>query len=169
MIKRLEEKIVRDWKRILADPSLNDLPYRIETNRSGTILMTPAKNRHAFLQSEIGDRLRILIPDGKLFSECSIGTSDGVKVPDVAWLSAAFIARNGFPDPYLEAPELCIEVMSKSNTMREMQMKRKLYFEAGAKEFWLCNKKGEMFFFVPNGEIQASQLFPSFPKSMPLS
>jgi Uma2 family endonuclease len=168
MIHSIEQRIVRDWKRILADRSLNDLPYKIETNRYGTILMTPAKNWHAYFQGEIVDRLRSLIPDGRLFSECSIGTLDGVKVPDVAWLSAAFMARNGLPDPYMEAPELCVEVVSKSNSMRELNHKRKLCFERGAKEFWLCNKKGEMRFFVTEGEIEGSRMFPAFPKKLNL-
>src|SRR4051812_6955403 len=156
MIKSSTTRMVRDWRRLLADRTLDDLPYRIETNRFGKILMTPAKNWHALLQYDILDLLRSMIPDGKLLTECSIGTSDGVKVPDVAWLSRAFLQRSTEVDPHREAPELCIEIVSKGNSKREMDLKRRLYFEAGSKEFWLCNKKGEMRFFTPEGEAQAS-------------
>ena len=166
MIGRIQSRIVRDWRRVLADRSLDDLPYRIETDQFGKILMTPAKNWHANWQFEIAERLRGMIPDGKLYSECSIGTAGGVKVPDVAWLSAAFLARHGMPDPYPESPELCVEIVSRGNSKREMDSKRRLYFESGAKEFWLCNKKGEMRFFTPEGEVNASHLFPSFPKTL---
>lgn len=37
--------------------------------------------------------------------ECSIQTSDSVKVADVAWASDAFIEYHGYETPYLRAPE----------------------------------------------------------------
>jgi Uma2 family endonuclease len=169
MIGSSTTRIVRDWRRLLNDRSLDDVPYRIETDRFGKVLMTPAKNWHALLQYEVLDRLRAMIPDGKLLTECAIGTADGVKVPDVAWLSAGFLARIKEVDPMLEAPEICVEIVSKGNSKREMDLKRRLYFDAGAKEFWLCNKKGRMRFFTPEGEVEQSRLFPSFPKVVPTS
>lgn len=33
------------WQEICADPNLQDLPYKIELNKSGYIVMTPAKMR----------------------------------------------------------------------------------------------------------------------------
>jgi Uma2 family endonuclease len=155
-----------DWNQVLADPSLHDLPYKIETNGFGNIVMTPAKNWHVRLQARIARRLDDLIPDGEVLSECSVGTSDGVKVPDVAWLSSAFLTRHGAADPYPESPELCIEVVSPSNSKAAMDQKRHLYFERGAKEFWLCTEKGDLRFFTPGGEVEASLLFPAFPKKI---
>ena len=34
------------WEEVLADRSLQDLPYKIELNKWGNIEMSPAKNRH---------------------------------------------------------------------------------------------------------------------------
>ena len=38
------------------------------------------------------------------------------------------------------APEICIEVLSLSNSPAEMNEKRDLYFEAGAHEVWICGR-----------------------------
>jgi Uma2 family endonuclease len=155
-----------DWSQILADPCLKDLPYKIETNEFGAIEMTPAKNWHVRLQARIARKLDDMIPDGEVLCECSVGTADGVKVPDVAWLSAAFLARHESADPYPQAPELCIEVVSRSNSTVAMARKRGLYFERGSEECWLCSEKGEIRFFDARGEVDSSSLFPEFPKSI---
>ena len=34
------------WKQMLADPLLQDIPYKVETTRGGQILMSPASNWH---------------------------------------------------------------------------------------------------------------------------
>mgnify|MGYP001313879954 CR=1 FL=1 len=41
--------------------------------------------------------------------------------------------------PDLAAPEICLEILSPSNSIVEMEMKRALYFEAGAREVWECD------------------------------
>ena len=62
-----------------------------------------------------------------------------------------------------ESPEIVVEVKSPSNTVREMGRKKRLYFEAGAKEVWFCDKQGAMRFFNPQGELERSELFREFP------
>ena len=56
-----------------------------------------------------------------------------------------------------------MEVMSPSNSGAEMKDKKRLYFKAGAKEFWLCDEYGDMRFFSPEGEMEKSGLLPEFP------
>jgi Uma2 family endonuclease len=58
----------------------------------------------------------------------------------------AFFAWDKFPnrvlprDPILDhVPDLAIEVLSKSNTPREMRRKRREYFDAGARLVWEVN------------------------------
>ncbi|MDR3569881.1 MAG: Uma2 family endonuclease [Syntrophobacteraceae bacterium] len=62
-----------------------------------------------------------------------------------------------------ESPEIVVEVVSPSNGTAEMEDKRNLYFEVGAREFRLCNEYGNMRFFDPNGELEKSAMFPDFP------
>jgi hypothetical protein len=45
----------------------------------------------------------------------------------------------------------------------ELEEKRPLYFEKGAKEFWLCDDGGNIRFFDPERELERSELFPEFP------
>ena len=64
------------------------------------------------------------------------------------------------------APEICVEVVSPSNTETELDEKKELYFEAGAEEVWFCNGNGEMFFFARNETSEpmvGSRLCPGFP------
>ncbi len=65
-------------------------------------------------------------------------------------------------------PEICIEVFSSSNTKKEMKEKRKLYFEQGAKEFWICTEKGDMTFFNVDEELEHSSLVANFPQHIEL-
>jgi len=61
------------------------------------------------------------------------------------------------------APEICVEVWSPSNTPEELEMKRRLYFDKGALEFWVCNEQGEISFFGHQGSLSQSRLCPGFP------
>lgn len=47
------EALVLRWEEILRDPSLRDLPYKIELNAWGKIEMRPANTRHARTQAYI--------------------------------------------------------------------------------------------------------------------
>lgn len=159
---------VMNWTDILADPSLQDLPYKIETNGYGQIVMSPASNRHGELQLEIAALLRALMKQGRAIVECSIQTNDGVKVPDVAWRSRDFLNAHQGEDPFSSAPEICVEVLSPSNSRAEIDEKKALYFAAGAIEVWTCDKQGDMSFYSVDGPIDQSALAPDFPERVEL-
>mgnify|MGYP000981793041 FL=1 len=38
------------WSDVINDPSLRNLPYKIELDEHGRIIMSPASNRHAIQQ-----------------------------------------------------------------------------------------------------------------------
>lgn len=152
-----------NWHQVCEDPSLQDLPYKVELNEYGKIVMSPADTEHAGLQAEIAYLIRSLSHGkGKVSTEQPITTSKGVKVPDVAWRSQQFFEEFGQQTPLPHAPELCVEVVSPSNSLVELTEKRQLYFESGANEVWFC-KQGEMQFYDSSGERTGSLLFPKFP------
>jgi Uma2 family endonuclease len=155
-----------EWTEIINNPSLRDLPFKIETNEWGQIVMTAATNKHGILQIKIGNLLESFLKSGLAISECSINTSKGVKVADVVWCSSDFLAKNGYDTPYQEAPEVCVEIVSRSNSKREMNEKRKLYFEREAREVWLCYENGKVEFYNRKGETAQSEAFPQFPKEI---
>jgi hypothetical protein len=41
-----------NWQEVCAHPALQHLPFKLETNRWGQIVMSPASNRHSWRQSE---------------------------------------------------------------------------------------------------------------------
>jgi Uma2 family endonuclease len=154
-----------EWHEVIEHPSLRDLPFKIETNKWGQIVMTPATVMHSKYQGLIIESFHRLGQWGRVFPELGIQTSDGVKVADVAWGSAEFFRRNEGDVPCLmESPEIVVEVRSPSNTAEEMEGKKKLYFEKGAKEVWFCDKEGSMHFFNPQGKLKRSELFGEFPE-----
>ncbi|WP_446009680.1 Uma2 family endonuclease [Candidatus Electrothrix sp.] len=147
-----------NWASVIANPYLQNLPFKIELNKWGKILMSPASNHHGILQSEAVVYLRSKLPAGRVIAECSIKTDDGVKVADVAWASDAFMRRNGETTPYEEAPEICIEIVSPSNSREEMDEKIKLYLAKGAVEVWICADDGNVSHFSRDGQMTHSTL-----------
>ncbi len=153
-----------EWREVIEHPSLKGLPFKIETNEWGKIMMTPATFTHGKYQTRIALLFERLGEGDRVSTECPIQTSKGVKVADVAWTSANFLKRHGVRNLLLpEAPEIVIEVQSPSNSASEMDEKSRLYFEAGAREFWLCDENGNMRYFNPRGELARSELFAKFP------
>lgn len=144
------------WSEVLADPSLRNLPYKVELDELGRIILTPASNRHGRLQAKLVQLLTRLFDSGEISVECSVGTETGVKVADVAWFSADFSARHTGLDPFPAAPELCIEVLSPSNSVREMTEKINLYLSHGALEVWTVSEDGLIRLFGPEGERSQS-------------
>ncbi len=145
-----------EWQQVIENPFLKDLPFKIELNKWGKILMSPASNNHGNLQYEVAKRLDDSSSSGKLIIKCSIKTPEGVKVADVAWASDEFIEKYGFNTPYNVAPEICVEVISPSSSKGEMKETIKLYLAQGAKEVWLCDHNGEITYYSLNGKINHS-------------
>ena len=153
-----QEALLLRWAELCADPRWRDLAGKIELNGLGVIEMSPATNRHGIRQMAIGQALWQQLPAGTAIIECSILTSDGVRVPDVAWASTEFIARHGTPTPFPQAPEICVEVRSPSNTDAEMAHKTGLYLQAGAIEVWIVAEDGSWQMFDAQG-LQAFSRF----------
>jgi Uma2 family endonuclease len=61
-----------------------------------------------------------------------------VRMPDVAFIAWDRFPNRSFPtEPIPDvAPDLAVEVLSRDNTVREMQDKRADYFKAGARLVW---------------------------------
>ncbi len=155
------------WNEVCEDPALADLPYKIELNRFGQIIMSPAKNDHYLMAAKTTGLLRELAPAGQVFGECAVQTSDGVKAPDAAWISRRrFAAQKGQP-VFTTAPEICVEVLSRSNSRVEMEGKRSLYFARGAEEAWEISAKGAVSFYGPEGKRETSLICPKFPRQLP--
>jgi Uma2 family endonuclease len=128
--------------------------------------MSPASNRHGQIQGRLSGLLWNTQQGGEIITECSIQTADGVKVADVAWASDQFIAEFGYATPYPKAPELCIEIVSPSNSQTELSEKVQLYLGKGAQEVWIVYENGEFEIFTYTGKIPLSKLAPNAQKNL---
>ena len=161
---------LRRWEEVLADPTLARLEQRIETDRHGHIIMSPPPgSHHSDFQTKILLHLHRLLSHGEPRVEVPVSTPDGVRAADVAWTSDLRFKQIYDARAYREAPDICIEVISPSNTNEEMREKKALYFASGAREVWLCLRTGEMEFFsgsAPEQKMDRSEICANFPATI---
>lgn len=156
-----------NWQEIYSDSSLNDLPYKIESNEWGQIVMTPINpinNRRSMI---LGLFMDVLPRDsGQLICSCPIDTRKGVKVVDIAWMTSEFFAENIQQLTCASSPKLCIDVIILGIATDYYADKRELYFEGGAQEVWLCDEQGGLAFYDCTGENPRLAPFPwNYPHS----
>lgn len=84
-----------------------------------------------------------------------------VRIPDVAFISWGRLAGGKVPsDPVpLLAPDLAVEVLSASNTRREMERKRREYFGAGVRLVWMIDIEARTVdvYTSPEGPVTLTQ------------
>jgi Uma2 family endonuclease len=129
------EALAAMYRGMCDDPRFANIPGKLELDTWGRIIMSPASNYHGKLQARLVERLLSL--GGQALVEVSVLTPAGLLVPDVAWASAEFMTSHGAETPFTRAPELCIEVASPSNSLKELNEKVAAYIAAGAAEAWI--------------------------------
>ena len=146
----------RAWSEALCNPQLHDLPFKIETNARGQLVLSPQKIYHSISQSRTLKLLEKHVrAQGEATVEFALYTADGVKVPDVVWISderAGQIPEDAEASPVM--PEICVEVLYRSNTQAEMEEKRRLFFEGGAEEVWIVDPEGGIVFYEASGPLE---------------
>ncbi|MEM6776717.1 MAG: Uma2 family endonuclease [Planctomycetota bacterium] len=157
------------WDEVSRDRTLSAYQGRIETNAQGQIIMTPpAGGSHSTRQYRIAKQLDHLL-GGQPHTECPVLTSDGVKAVDAGWYSDGRHAAVRGQIAFEIAPEICVEILSPSNTQQSIRNKFRLYFEAGAVECWVCDLNGRMTHYL-DGDADTphpkSKLCPDFPREI---
>ena len=109
----------------------------------GVLVEKPMAYNESYVAGEILTELNIFVRPAKLGI---VTGADGmmrlfpgvVRIPDIAFVSRARLPGGRLsnqPIPSL-VPDLVVEVLSESNTAREMARKRREYFEAGVRLLW---------------------------------
>lgn len=124
------------WQALCANPAFEDMAGKIELTEWGEILMTPVGKSHGLAAMRIAEAVRRSL-DGHTMAEVGVATSIGVRAPDVAWCSDAYLAGHPEEMPLSSAPELCIEIALASNALPKLREKALAYVHAGAHEAWL--------------------------------
>ena len=145
-IQLRREPLTRDeqrqtWQALCNDEALASVPYKIETDAWGGVHMSPTQTKHSRMVRRVARLLEGKL-GGEALTELAIVTDDGVKVPDVAWCSETFLAQHWSDVVLLKAPEICVEVVSPSNSEAELRSKTKQYLNLGAQEVWLVAEDG---------------------------
>jgi Uma2 family endonuclease len=101
-----------------------------------------------------------------------------VRIPDVSFISWDRIPGEKFPDNPVARliPNLAIEVLSKSNTKREMERKLREYFQAGVELVWLIDPRSrtaqayaapdQMKRIEKDGTLEGGTVLPGFKLSL---
>jgi Uma2 family endonuclease len=122
---------------------------RLELIRGELKVMSPSKLLHGIICAEVATALTNFVRANDLGIVCGAETGFIVEHdPDsVLGADAAFVSHERLTTVedlekfFPSAPDLAIEVMSPSNTAREMGEKVALYFGAGARAVWVFNPK----------------------------
>ncbi len=149
------EELVRRWNELAADP---ESPDRFELNEFGELILSPPPtNRHNRIAQLVARALiEQLGPDA--FVEMSVHTDRGIRVPDVVWMTAERWVVSRFATPLSVVPDVCVEVLSPSNTREEIAMKSGAYLRGGAREVIVVGLQGEVEFFGAEGKRKSSAL-----------
>ena len=125
---------------------LPDDGKKYELVRGELIEMTPPGLRHGNVQGRIYYfLLQFLLnhPIGTPFIESGAITErdpDTVRGPDVSYYSSERLSLNSIPIGYhTQSPELCAEVLSPSNTKRDIATKILEYFAADVRMVWVVD------------------------------
>jgi Uma2 family endonuclease len=148
----------RRWQQLASDPLVAAIPFKVELNEKGAIEVSPPTTRHAFIQAFVTNELMRQRPDGTTFTECPVETDIGVRVPDVAWASPDFMQRHGTESEFRAAPDLCVEVLSPTNTRAEIGEKVAAYLAAGSREVWVVGDDGVPEIHTSSGRVAVSTL-----------
>ena len=149
-----EELAVR-YRQLYDDPCFANVQGKVEIDIWGRVMMTPPPAYyHGIVQARLMAALRAM-GGGQEAAETPIATATGVFIADVTWASEDFL-RAHLDEIVLEkAPEICIEVVSPSNSRKELTEKRDAYLASGAREVWIVypqSKRCEV--FGPHGALQ---------------
>jgi len=124
------------WRALCADPTFEDVAGKVELTEWGEILITPVGKSHGLAAMRIAETVRRAL-GGHTMAEVGVSTAIGVRAPDVACCSDAYLADHPEEMPLASAPELCIEIASASNALPKLREKAMAYVGAGAQEAWL--------------------------------
>ena len=149
------EELAERYREMCDDVRFSNIPGKIELDLWGRVLMTPASTYHSRIQGRVCQKLAVL--GGETLVEPGLATAMGLFVPDIAWASPQFMNAHGGETPLTRAPELCIEVVSPSNSVKELEDKRTAYLSAGAQEVWIIYPKSKRCeFYGKQGPLQRS-------------
>ena len=137
----------------ISHDSDNDL-RRFELSEGMLIEMTPAGVQHGKYALKFGRRIGDFVEANHLGETTAAETGyvlfknpagkDTVRAPDVGFISAARIPKNGLPDGYFPgAPDLAVEVISPNDEADDVQLRVTQFLKYGTRMVVLVYPKSQ--------------------------
>ena len=121
---------------------------RAELQEGKLVDMPPSGSEHGDVAMGLGARIRVHSEDNDLGRSFAAETGfvlardpDTVRAPDVGFVTKDHVPLIGTSGYVNCAPDLAVEVLSPSNTSRDMLIKVADYFAAGTRQVWIVNPK----------------------------
>jgi len=122
----------------------DDGPAYHELRHGDVVAVTRPKLKHSIIQARLRDRIQAVAEPGSYVdSEVAFRPVPeyGLRVADLAYISAERFSDADLDDNISGAPDLVIEIVSPSNTFAELNEKEQLCLANGAQEFWIVDPK----------------------------
>lgn len=117
-----------------------------ELVRGKVITMSAPGLRHGEVQLALGSLIRVFLLSnkiGRVFTESGLVTDhkpDTVRGPDISYYSKERLPLGQEVVKWHDQPaDLCVEIVSPSNTKKELRAKIKEYFFAGVRAVWVVD------------------------------
>jgi Uma2 family endonuclease len=144
--QRLSRAELRErWQQLADNRLVAEIPCKVELSEKGAIEVSPPTIRHAFIQGFLTRELARQRPDGTTLPECTVETDIGMRVPDLVWVSRELMERHRGEKQFRVAPDLCVEVLSPTNTRIQMVV-------------WIVDENGVPEIHTSDGRVSASTL-----------
>jgi Uma2 family endonuclease len=119
---------------------------RLELVRGEVVAMCRPTWEHGEIQVNVASEIRLYLkrnPIGRVAVESGVITerdSDTVRGPDVSFMSKERMPLGGRMDKFADrTPDLCVEVVSPTNTRRDLDEKLAEYFATGCRMAWVID------------------------------
>lgn len=103
--------------------------------------------KHSGIAGRLTGELFVYLKDhkiGRVYPEAHFQIGADKRIPDVAFVSAQRIPKDGEPQKFWEfAPDLAIEIVSPTDFYQDVLDKIYNYFRADVKQVWLINPERE--------------------------
>jgi len=147
------------YRAMCDDPCFANVAGKLELDVWGRVLMSPPSAYHGLVQSRLVHKLKTML-GGEVITEAPIATPMGLFLADVAWASESFWAVHASEFALTQAPEICMEVVSPSNSLKELGEKRDAYIAVGAQEVWIVYPQSKRFEFYGERGLLTSSAYP---------
>lgn len=148
----------RRWLRMLEDPMLADVPGKLELNENGVIELTRRTLGTRSCKRSSRGRSAMHGRTARLSASAESKRSSACACPMSVGRRPSFMRRYGTTSPLPRAPELCVEILSPTNSVAEMHQKAAAYLAAGAVEVWLVTDEGTLEMRDRHGPLAAGTL-----------